>query len=131
MISILEILLMLIAVVAIVHIWFWLMDWYLSMNKTDLFIKYKDFKKSYDTNPHHWTVYDNNVCFHKSGYDESGFYTQSFIFHFYPIGYYKYKLWHNSLEKRARKIKQKAARQEIISIIKSESQKGDKNETSI
>lgn len=125
MISILKILLMLIAAAIIVHVWFWLMDWYLSINKNDFFIKYKDFKKSYDTNPHHWTVYDNNVCFYKSGCDESGFYTQSFRFNFYPIGYYKYKLWYNSLEKRDRKIKQKAARQEVMSIIKSDIQKGE------
>lgn len=125
MISRLEILIMLIATVLIIHIWFWLTEWSLSIDKNNLYIKYKDFKKSYDINPKQWILLDDNVHFHKEEYVGFQFFTKSAIFQFYPIGYYRYRFWSKNLDKREHKIAQRKAYQEVMSIIKSDIQKGD------
>ena len=121
----LVIILILIAI-AIFHTAIWIIHWSESLRKDALCIKYSDFKKLYNINPELWDLWSNHVYFRpkNKGYSSS---TQ---FQFYPIGYYRYKVWRNLSEKKERKAKQKAAYQEVMSIIKSETPLADINRTS-
>lgn len=114
------VLILLMAIIIVIHILSWLCCWADSLRKDSLYIKYSDFKKSYNINPNKWVLNYTNVYFKKS----EGYYGAQIRFQFYPIGYYKYKLWRNLAEKKRNKASKRAAYQEIMSVIKSDMQYG-------
>ena len=107
--------------VMVFHIIIWLCHWGESIRKDTLYIKYSDFKKSYDINPNKWILNFDNIYFKK---ESSSYPYNKTKFQFYPIGYYRYKLWSNLAERKQNKANKKAAYQEVMSIIKSDTQYG-------
>lgn len=110
-------------IVVVFHIICWLVSWGESVNRDTLYIKYSDFKKSYDINPNKWGLNYSYVYFKK---ESNSYYGNQTIFQFYPIGYYRYRFWRNSLERKQRKANKKATRQEVMSIIKSDIQSSNR-----
>ena len=110
--------LMLIAI-AIFHTAIWITHWSESLRKDNLYIKYSDFKKSYDINPDRWDLRFDNVRFQKEG---SSYSYNKTTFQFYPIGYYKYRLWRNLIERKQYKANKKATYQEVMSQVKASTQ---------
>lgn len=110
--------------VMVFHIIIWLCHWGESINKYTLYIKYSDFKKSYDINPEFWDLYCDKVYFEQKIKNGERYYGSITKFQFYPIGYYRYKFWKNRSENKKRKAEQKKSYQEVMSIIKSDTQYG-------
>ena len=105
------------AVIAFFILW-WLLSWAMSLDGNGFFIKYSDFKQSYNTNPERWDLWYDHVRFIKQNKP----YGKTVKFKFYPIGYCRYYFWKTLLENREYQAKQKAAYQEVMSIIKSDVQ---------
>ena len=110
------------------HIICWLCNWASSLGRDNMFIKWSDFKKSYDVKPDQWDLRYQNVRFKIR--NNNGYIKTTMDCSFYPIGYYRYRLWRVHSSNKKFKACKKAARQEIMSAIKSDIQLAEINHTS-
>ena len=82
-------------------------------------INFEEFKKLYSMNPDRWRLYGYSVTFIKSR--DVTRHTQSTDFQFGVVDYYRYKHWKSKTEKQKKKEQQCKALEEVISILKSDS----------